>query len=166
MSRTELLAAAIETHQFRTKIVHVSSDLMRNFLLCCIGALFLCQVQIVLGSERIYNEQELQRGKYLFQNKCAVCHGQNGEGTVTNWQQRDEQGKLPPPPLNGTAHTWHHSIPVLFRTIKEGTGSLGGSMPAWDGELSDDEILLIINWITSLWSDEIYNTWRDKIASQ
>lgn len=144
----------------------ISFQGLRNSVLLCIWAGLLCQAPVAFSSEREYNEQELQRGEFLFQSNCAACHGQNGEGTVANWQQRDAQGKLPPPPLNGTAHTWHHSVPVLFRTIKEGTLGLGGSMPAWGGKLSDDEILLIINWITSLWPDEIYNTWRDNIASQ
>lgn len=39
-------------------------------------------------------------------------------------------------------------------------------MPAWKEKLSSDEILLIINWITSLWPDEIYQIWREQIADQ
>ena len=83
----------------------------------------------------------------------------DGQGTP-NWQKRDAEGKLPPPPLNGTAHTWHHPVKVLFRTVREGTASLGGNMPPWQDKLSNDEILLIINWITSLWPDEIYEAWK------
>lgn len=127
-------------------------------------ALLLLPAQFV-AAERNYDPQELQQGKQLYLEHCAVCHGANGEAT-DNWQQRDENGKLPPPPLNGTAHTWHHSVPVLFRTINEGTGQLGGNMPAWKDKLNEEQILLIINWITSLWSDEIYKTWRERVASQ
>lgn len=35
-------------------------------------------------------------------------------------------------------------------------------MPAWKDKLSDQEILLIINWITSLWPDEIYDAWLER----
>jgi len=121
--------------------------------------------QFGLAAERGYDFSELQQGKQLYQENCAVCHGANGEGTA-DWKQRDADGNLPPPPLNGTAHTWHHSVSILFRTINEGTGALGGNMPAWEGKLSEDNILLIINWITSLWPDDIYQHWREHIASQ
>jgi len=85
-----------------------------------------------LGAEnRGYDTALLEQGKAVFQTNCAVCHGDNAQGTVSNWQQRDENGKLPPPPLNGTAHTWHHPIGGLAHTIKKGTLSIGGSMPAW-----------------------------------
>lgn len=138
---------------------------MRSLIPCCAFALLLLPTQFVLAAERNYDPQELQQGRQLYLEHCAVCHGANGEGTA-NWQQRDESGKLLPPPLNGTAHTWHHSVPILFRTINEGTGQLGGSMPAWKEKLSEGQILLIINWITSLWPDEIYQVWRERTASQ
>lgn len=112
-----------------------------------------------LGGDRNYDAAELAAGNRLYQDNCAVCHGAEGQGTP-DWQQRGADGKLPPPPLNGTAHTWHHPAIVLFRTVREGTASLGGNMPAWRDKLSDDEILLIINWITSLWPDEIYEAWK------
>lgn len=111
-------------------------------------------------TQRQYNAQELQQGQSLFRKNCASCHGWDAEGTVKEWQKRDAQGSYPPPPLNGTAHTWHHSVPVLHRTIRDGTQKLGGSMPPWGGKLNDDEILLIIQWLTSLWPDEIYETWQ------
>ena len=138
---------------------------MRSLIPCFAFALLLLPTQFVLAAERNYDPQELQQGRQLYLEHCAVCHGANGENTA-NWQQRDESGKLLPPPLNGTAHTWHHSVPILFRTINEGTGQLGGSMPAWKEKLSEGQILLIINWITSLWPDEIYQAWRERTASQ
>jgi mono/diheme cytochrome c family protein len=108
---------------------------------------------------RIDDPALLSRGHELFLEHCAICHGENAEGTVADWQQPDASGRLPPPPLNGSAHTWHHSINGLARTIREGTIPLGGSMPAWNGKLSDDDIFAIIVWFSSLWPDELYNTW-------
>ena len=101
----------------------------------------------------------LQKGQALYQANCASCHGMNAEGTVKNWQERDENGNLPPPPLNGTAHTWHHPIKSLGLTIRNGTQAIGGNMPPWKDKLTDDEIFEIIIWLTSLWPDEIYQTW-------
>ncbi len=138
---------------------------MRFLFISTVAAISLLSAPFTFGEERQYNPQELEQGKQLYQEHCMVCHGANGEGTA-NWQERDENGNLPPPPLNGTAHTWHHSVPVLFRTISEGTGKLGGNMPAWNDKLNREQILLIINWITSLWPDEIYQTWRERMAAQ
>ena len=111
------------------------------------------------GNLRGLDPQLVEQGQALFQENCAVCHGNNAEGTVENWHQRDADGKLPPPPLNGTAHTWHHPVGGLVHTIKNGTIGIGGSMPAWEGTLTDDQILTIIMWLTTLWPDEIFAAW-------
>ena len=104
---------------------------------------------------------QISRGGKLFQQNCAVCHGKQAEGAA-NWQQMDDNGKFPPPPLNGTAHAWHHPHTVLVNTIKNGTAKLGGNMPAWKDKLSDEEINAIIVWFQSKWSDEIYSAWYER----
>jgi mono/diheme cytochrome c family protein len=106
-----------------------------------------------------FDPETVNAGGLLFRKNCAVCHGWNAEGITADWQSRDAEGKYPPPPLNGSAHTWHHSNSVLTRIINDGTASLGGSMPAWSDKLSAQEIASILHWITSLWPDEIYETW-------
>ncbi len=121
---------------------------------------------ILAQSPRITDQKLLENGNALFQQHCAVCHGQNAQGLVSNWQQRDADGKLPPPPLNGTAHAWHHPVQGLAHTIKNGTLSIGGSMPGWKDKLSDDDIFAIIIWISSLWPDEIYAAWMQRNSNQ
>ena len=108
---------------------------------------------------RSFDFAQLTRGGQLFQKNCAVCHGTEAQGTAS-WQQPDADGKYPPPPLNGTAHAWHHSQDVLRDTIKKGTFRIGGKMPPWEGKLSDAEIDDIITWFQSKWSDEIYTVWH------
>lgn len=107
---------------------------------------------------RQHDFEQVQRGAQLFQQSCAQCHGQQGEG-APNWRQRNADGKFPPPPLNGSGHTWHHPMQALKFTIKNGTEKIGGSMPAWKGKLSDEEINDIIAWFQSKWPDEIYSAW-------
>ena len=109
--------------------------------------------------ERSFDFAQLTRGGQLFQKNCAECHGVEAQG-MANWQQPDADGKYPPPPLNGTAHAWHHSRDVLKDTIKKGTFRIGGKMPPWEGKLSDAEIDDIITWFQSKWSDEIYAVWH------
>ena len=110
------------------------------------------------SQERNINFIEYTKGQGLFQKNCAACHGKQGEGAV-NWRKPDANGKNLAPPLNGTGHTWHHSTKGLTRTIKNGTGKIGGNMPAWKDKLSDREITLILTWIKAQWPDEIYTAW-------
>jgi len=108
--------------------------------------------------QRSFDFAQLKRGGELFQKNCAVCHGTEAQGT-SNWQKKDADGKYPAPPLNGTAHAWHHSLDDLKGTIKKGTFRIGGKMPPWEGSLSDAEIEDVITWFQAKWSDEIYTVW-------
>ena len=110
--------------------------------------------------KRSFDFAQITRGGKLYQQNCAVCHGKQGQG-APNWQKMDANGKFPPPPLNGTAHTWHHPKTVLMDTIRNGTAKLGGNMPAWKDKLSNEQINDIIAWFQSKWSDEIYSAWYE-----
>ena len=94
----------------------------------------------------------------MFQQYCAVCHGKQAEG-APHWQKAGPDGKYPPPPLNGTAHTWHHPTKVLVDVIKNGTQRIGGNMPPWKDKLTDEQIRDIIAWFQAKWSDDIYAAW-------
>lgn len=97
-------------------------------------------------------------GRKLFVQNCASCHGSQAEG-APQWSTPGADGKYPPPPLNGTAHTWHHPTAALKQTIRDGTIKIGGKMPPWGGKVSDKDMGAIIAWFQSLWPDEIYDTW-------
>lgn len=114
----------------------------------------------VAATERWFNQDIVDYGDSLFQQNCAVCHGVNAEGTK-EWKKTDENGNYPPPPLDGTAHAWHHSIPALVRSIKEGGIKLGGVMPAFGDKLSNQEVLAMIAFFQSKWPDEVYKVWHD-----
>ncbi|MDH5599932.1 MAG: cytochrome c [Gammaproteobacteria bacterium] len=115
--------------------------------------------------ERKVNPREYSQGQRLYQLNCSSCHGKQGEG-AKNWQKRDKDGKNQPPPLNGTGHTWHHSPKALALVIRNGTGKIGGNMPAWKDKLSNREIELILGWITAQWPDEIYTIWYNQHHQQ
>ncbi len=107
---------------------------------------------------RWYGGEQLKRGEILFRENCAACHGQDAEATA-NWKQRDANGNFPPPPLNGSAHAWHHDLDLLRRTIREGGKSLGGVMPAFAERLDKQEIDSVIAFFQSKWPAEIYHKW-------
>lgn len=112
-------------------------------------------------SDRWYNSAQVQRGRSLYQANCASCHKSDMSGTP-DWRKADAQGKYPPPPLNGTAHTWHHSLATLRRTIMTGGVPLGGTMPGFADQLNQEQIDDILSWIQSHWSDEIYRRWEER----
>ncbi len=113
------------------------------------------------AAERWYNQAVVDYAAPQFQHICAVCHGANAEGP-REWKKLDENGNYPPPPLDGTAHAWHHSIPQLVRSIKEGGVKLGGVMPAFGQKLTNQEVLAVIAYFQSKWPDEVYKVWHDR----
>ncbi len=115
--------------------------------------------QAVKPVPRWYTQEQVERGYALFQKNCAECHKPDASGDP-NWKQVDAEGKLPPPPLNGTAHAWHHPLPLLRRIVRTGGVPMGGTMPSFKDKLQPDEIDAILAWVQSHWSDEIYATWH------
>jgi len=115
--------------------------------------------------DRWYTHTQTTQGKTLYTQHCSKCHGKNAEATP-DWRKPDTEGNYPPPPLNGTAHAWHHPLPLLRLTIRNGGARFGGKMPPFDDKLSTSEIDSIIAWFQSLWPDEIYKRWANRGASQ
>ena len=97
-------------------------------------------------------------GEQLFASTCAACHGANGEG-AEDWMVREEDGRLPPPPLNGEGHTWHHSDGVLYRIVSEGgTGiGFGSNMPSFKDQLTRVEIIAVLEYVKTLWEGKEIN---------
>jgi mono/diheme cytochrome c family protein len=109
---------------------------------------------------RMTDAGQLARGAKIYKANCEVCHGGQAQG-ATNWQKPGPDGKYPPPPLDGSAHAWHHPYTQLKQIIQEGTLKLGGNMPAWKGRLSEADTEAVIAHFQSLWPEEIYRAWQD-----
>jgi len=107
---------------------------------------------------RWYTQSQLDKGRIIFKNYCGRCHGNNAQGTL-KWKQTLPDGSYPPPPLNGSAHTWHHPVSTLKRTIRKGGVYLGGTMPAFKDELSDEDMDTVIAFFQSKWDKKIYDAW-------
>ncbi|TCZ61044.1 c-type cytochrome [Roseicella aquatilis] len=100
----------------------------------------------------------LARGRHLYAQYCASCHGTELEGQP-NWRQRRPDGRLPAPPHDATGHTWHHSDAQLFELTKRGPAGLvpgyASDMPAFSDVLDDDEIHAVLLFIKSTWPADI-----------
>lgn len=99
-------------------------------------------------------------GRKVYEQHCAACHGAQLQGQP-NWRERDAKGLLPAPPHDASGHTWHHPDEVLFRITKHGVAKAANiqdyqsAMPAYEGVLSDAEIVAVLSWIKAQWPGEI-----------
>lgn len=109
--------------------------------------------------QRAYTAEQVSAGQQVFQTHCQTCHGEEGVGEAKEWQKAREDGTAYAPPLNGSAHTWHHKQKILLSTIDRGGIPLGGRMPAFKQLLSETEKLVVLAYIKSLWPDETYQAW-------
>ena len=107
---------------------------------------------------RWYNKTSVKKGEKIYQQHCASCHQNDASGAKT-WREKDGTGYYPAPALNGTAHTWHHSLNALRRTVSMGGKRLGGRMPAFSEKLNEKEIDYVLAWVQSHWSDALYKQW-------
>ena len=106
------------------------------------------------------DQKIITMGRVVYQEHCAACHGDNLEGEP-NWQMPDEDGYLPAPPHDETGHTWHHPDEDLIGFTKYGLIAYANltnhksNMPAYEGVLSDEEIIAVLSFIKSTWPDEV-----------
>ncbi len=107
------------------------------------------------------NDPELvATGGAIYATQCAACHGARLEGQP-DWRTRGPDGMLPAPPHDASGHTWHHPDETLFRITKFGVAKIIGdpdyktAMPAYEGRLSDEEIVAVLSWIKAQWPASI-----------
>ena len=100
----------------------------------------------------------IARGKVVYAEQCASCHGANLEGQP-NWRKPLPNGRLPAPPHDRNGHTWHHSDKQLFDMVRNGTAAMmpgyETDMPAYRDILSDTDIWAVISFIESTWAPDI-----------
>ena len=110
---------------------------------------------------RIVADTSQTTGSGIFAANCAVCHGADGGGQH-DWHIPSDEGILPPSPLNGEGHTWHHPDGLLYQIVSEGGASLEdpsvpgfkSAMPAFGAKLSRDEIVAVLEYVKNLWVDK------------
>ncbi len=93
-----------------------------------------------------------QRGKALYQEKCQSCHGVEGVGESYSVQSLQDKGYIMAPPLDDSAHAWHHTDEALVKIILESTPR-PSRMPAWGKQgLTEEDAKALVAYIKSLWS--------------
>lgn len=87
------------------------------------------------------------RGRAIFQESCAPCHGQQGnsDGPVV------PQLPAPPPPLADGNTLWERSPAEYFHITK--FGRIQNLMPPWGNQLNDEQIWQAVYYAWSLHTD-------------
>ena len=101
--------------------------------------------------------QDLELGEELYYQHCETCHGGDTGGNIEDV----------PPPHNEHGHTWHHGDCENLAMVMDGTSEVheqmlidqgipeeDAVMPAFEGTLSEDEAIAILNFIKTWWTDE------------
>ncbi|GAB4382701.1 MAG: cbb3-type cytochrome c oxidase N-terminal domain-containing protein [Phycisphaerales bacterium] len=92
-----------------------------------------------MGEEKILtlmgNDEWLKAGRIIFQNKCVICHGQEGQGFVG-------------PNLTDDKYKNVRKLEDIYTVIKNGAGN--GQMPAQQTVLNDSQIAVVAAYVASL----------------
>lgn len=107
---------------------------------------------------------DLALGQTVYEANCASCHGMQGEGQP-NWRQPGQDGKLPAPPHDSTGHTWHHPDQMLLQMIAQRSGVPNSPMPAYEGELTQEEMEATLAYIKTFW-DKRPRDFQEQITDQ
>jgi mono/diheme cytochrome c family protein len=130
-----------------------------GLVVLALGALALSRGESVLDRADFENADHVARGRVVYAEHCASCHGGSLQGQP-NWRERKPDGRLPAPPHDDTGHTWHHADEQLFRITKGGVKpplapeGYESDMPSFDGVLMDEEIWAVLSFIKSTWSEK------------
>ncbi len=126
-----------------------------------VGAIMVAKYQESRVEADPTNLEKVARGKSVYAQYCASCHGANLEGQP-NWQDKLPTGRMPAPPHDASGHTWHHPDTVLFGITKHGLvpgkyapPKYESDMPAFGNQLSDEEIWAVLAYIKHSWPDKI-----------
>jgi mono/diheme cytochrome c family protein len=114
----------------------------------------------IAGVEReLETTSVVARGRALYGEHCASCHGAELEGQP-NWQTVGPNGKVLAPPHDATGHTWQHTDDELFRLTKFSVKDVApdgyvSDMPAFADKLTDEQIWAVLGYIKSRWPRDI-----------
>ena len=113
--------------------------------------------------------EQISRGRHLYAQHCASCHGAKLEGQA-NWQEPLPNGRMPAPPHDATGHTWHHSDRELLLITKKGMAAVvpgyQSDMPAFENVLSDPDIETVLAFIKENWPREARRYQADRTIAE
>ncbi len=108
-----------------------------------VGCLLVCFL-FVLEASLVFGEAgTAEQGEHVYKMYCVMCHGSTGQG------DGPLAADLTPRPANLTSEDMQHkSDEKLLKIIRK--GKPGTSMPAWEGDLTNKDILNVFAYVRSL----------------
>lgn len=140
-----------------TKLTRFRLSVLILFMLVGLVAACSSPTPITFDGRGI-DSTRIEQGQQLYTQYCAACHGVKGEGQFPDAPlEPDATGRYGAPPHDESGHTWHHDDALLLRYVRE--GGMGDPavfypMPAFGEQLSDEQIVSILAYIKSLWTDD------------
>jgi S-disulfanyl-L-cysteine oxidoreductase SoxD len=107
-------------------------------------------------------------GVTIYAQHCASCHGANLEGQP-DWKTPLADGALPAPPHDSSGHTWHHPDELLLTiTLNGGDRQNQSKMPAFQGQLTREQVVAVLEFIKSKWgqSEREYQWWMTAVGAR
>lgn len=114
-----------------------------SFSACDGGGLAAEYRDMPVPEERLASAEAQERGRELYLEHCALCHGENADG------HGPRRGSLSSLPRDYTDSAWRRrtSPRQVFVAIREGVQ--GTAMPAWP-TLGDDQIWDLVAYVLSV----------------
>lgn len=105
----------------------------------------------------IANAALVAKGKTLYADNCAACHGKN----LTGPENPKDFKRLPPRLDARVGHASHHDDMFIFNQITRGSLDKNGKpiadgMPAFAEILKPGEIWAVLTYIKSRWPEKVY----------
>jgi mono/diheme cytochrome c family protein len=99
--------------------------------------------EIPVPEQRLVSADARARGRHLFLEHCALCHGDNADG------RGSRREGLSLPPRDFTDPTWRRSTSArrVYFAIREGVH--GSPMPAWKG-LDENAAWDLVSYVLSV----------------
>ena len=93
----------------------------------------------------------LDKGRRIYRDSCQDCHGVDGVGERPDDIYAEDEYGYVAPPMDDSAHAWHHSDRNLVEVILAGSPR-NQRMIAWRDVLALEEVESVVAYIKSLWS--------------
>jgi mono/diheme cytochrome c family protein len=100
--------------------------------------------RVEVPADRLRSLEARARGRALFREHCALCHGERADGHGPRHAAFDR------PPADFTDAAWRTrtSDRRAFFVIREGVA--GTAMPSWKGTLDDGEVWDLVAYVRSV----------------
>lgn len=101
----------------------------------------------------VADAREVTRGRLLYKQHCASCHGRNLQGQPL-WQMRDAFTHRRAPALDQTGRAWLLADAALLQITREGGSaepSAASGMPAFAAVLDERDTLAVVAFVKARW---------------